>query len=295
MRKLFLYCLLSIATFSSAQENEVLPFPMEENALLWEIKGNGIKKRAYIFGTMHLIEKEYFLFPKKLEKLVSKSDVLVMELDGISNQSAAMEFVMLPENESFFDFFNQAQTDSIFQWVQERFMMDSSTVKMTFNRLKPFVVSQMAVQMAFAGKTESYEMTLEQLANDGELEIIGLETIAFQMSLFDNLTKDQQTELVMASIRNTNDDIDLTQRMMQMYARQNVDSLYLLLEDEGVTISEEQEQFLDQRNKNWIPLIEDIIQTKSAFIAVGAGHLGGPQGILRLLQKEGYQLKPIRL
>ena len=42
---------------------QVSEFPFEESSLLWKIEGPGIKKGAYLFGTMHLIEKEHFYFP----------------------------------------------------------------------------------------------------------------------------------------------------------------------------------------------------------------------------------------
>ena len=40
------------------------------------------------------------------------------------------------------------------------------------------------------------------------------------------------------------------------------------------------------RNKNWVPQIKELIADKKTFIAVGAGHLGGPNGVLRLLEKD---------
>ncbi|MFM7726279.1 MAG: TraB/GumN family protein, partial [Flavobacteriales bacterium] len=53
-------------------------FPMQESSLLWKLEGPGIKKGCYLFGTMHLIEKERFYFPEKLRKLAEKADVIVM-------------------------------------------------------------------------------------------------------------------------------------------------------------------------------------------------------------------------
>lgn len=87
----------------------------------------------------------------------------------------------------------------------------------------------------------------------------------------------------------------MTERMIKLYTTQNVDSLFLMIQDEGGVLADEQNSFLDQRNENWIPKIEEIITSKSAFIAVGAGHLGGPNGVIRLLEKKGYTLTPVKL
>ncbi len=157
------------------------------------------------------------------------------------------------------------------------------------------MVVQMAAQLQFIGKTESYEMTFEKLARENSIDIKGLETIEEQMSLFDNLTKDQQAQMVMEGIRNSERTLQLTKTMQQVYTRQHVDSLYLIIAEEGGTISEEQGEFIDKRNEKWIPKIEAMISEKKTFIAVGAGHLGGPKGVIRLLEKRGYALTPVEL
>ncbi|MEY3237205.1 MAG: hypothetical protein RI883_1306 [Bacteroidota bacterium] len=288
----FFFLLISGITFS--QESALVNFPMKESSLLWKIEGQGIPKGSYIFGSMHLIEKEYFLFPEKLDKLVKKSEQLVMEIAGMPSQSEAMKMVMLKEG-TFFDYFTKEQTDSIIQWAQAEMNLSEPTFRSTMTKMKPFVVVQMATQMQFMGKTESYEMTFEKIANENAVEIKGLETAAQQMAIFDDLTNAQQTEMVMDGIRNEDKSLDMIQSMQKMYVRQNVDSLYIMIQKEGGVLSEEQASFLDSRNKNWVPQIKELIAEKKTFIAVGAGHLGGPNGVLRLLEKEGYMLTPVKL
>jgi UDP-3-O-acyl-N-acetylglucosamine deacetylase len=50
---------------------------------------------------------------------------------------------------------------------------------------------------------------------------------------------------------------------------------------------------LTNRNKNWIPIMEEMILEKPTLFAVGAGHLGGPNGIIRLMIEKGYTLSPV--
>jgi uncharacterized protein YbaP (TraB family) len=280
------------STIINAQERTFEEFPMSQSSLLWKIEGEGIKKASYLFGTMHLIEKEYFIFTPKLENLVKKSDQLVMELAGLPNQLEALNLLKLKEG-SFFDYFTPAQTDSILNWAKDKMKMSEESFRATISKMKPFVLVQMVVQLHFIGKTESYELSFEKIARDNKIEIIGLETLTEQMSIFDNLSKDQQSEMVMEGIRNIDQTIRMTSEMEKLYTRQNVDSLFIMIQKEGGTISEEMTNFIDQRNKNWIPKIKALIADKKTFIAVGAGHLGGPNGVIRLLQKEGYTLTPI--
>jgi uncharacterized protein YbaP (TraB family) len=217
-----------------------------------------------------------------------------MELPGLPNQLEALKLVKLSEG-TFFDYFTAEQTDTILRWAKSELKMSEEKFRSTMGGMKPFVVVQMATQMHFIGKTESYEMTFEKIAKENGIEIKGLETIQQQMSLFDNLTKEEQSEMVMEGIRDSEKTLELTERMQQVYVRQNVDSLFLMISEEGGTISEEQSDFLDKRNENWVPQIEAMIREKKTFIAVGAGHLGGPNGVIRLLEKKGYTISPVEL
>lgn len=287
---LFLFILAFLHSFGQ----EPRPFPMEENAILWEISGNGAKKGSYLFGTMHLIEKEYFFFPESLEKIVAKSKRLTTELGDFSDQSGLMKLMLLEEG-TLFDFFNEEQTDSLLEWAESALGMNEKLFRLSFSKMKPFVVSQMGMQKQLNGKTESYEMTLQKIAQENKLEMSGLETVEEQMSIFDGLTRKQQAAMVMETIRESENAMHFLREMERVYVAQNIDSLYAMITAEEGVISEEEDAFLNQRNERWIPKIEELIQSKRTFIAVGAGHLGGPNGIIRLLEQKGYTLTPVEL
>ena len=115
------------------------------------------------------------------------------------------------------------------------------------------------------------------------------------MGIFDKMTKEQQTEMVMETIRDPKKGIEVTQKMQKLYQGQNVDSLYLMIQEEGGTMTEDQATILDDRNERWIPMIEEMGKKEKLFIAVGAGHLGGPKGVIRLLEQKGYTLTPVKI
>ena len=149
--------------------------------------------------------------------------------------------------------------------------------------------------MQFSGKTASYELTLENLATEKHIELKGLESIDEQMSLFDGLSGTLQAEMVMEVVRKPKDQYIETKKIEALYLRQQIDSLYLSIVNSEGSIASMNTRFIDDRNVKWIPMIEEFIQEKPSFIAVGAGHLGGPNGLIRLLQRRGYQLTPIEL
>jgi uncharacterized protein len=290
----FILTLLSFFFALVGFSQSTTAFPMQESSLLWKIEGPGIQKGSYLFGTMHLIEKQYFIFPDKLEKIVKKTDKLVMELAGLPNQLEALKYVTLTEG-TFADFFTKEQMDSILVWAKAELNMSEEAFTKTMSKMKPFVVVQMATQIHFMGKTESYEVSFEKIARENDIAIAGFETIAEQMGIFDKMTKEQQTEMVMETIRDPKKGIEVTQKMQKLYQGQNVDSLYLMIQEEGGTITEDQATILDDRNERWIPMIEEMAKKEKLFIAVGAGHLGGPKGVIRLLEQKGYTLTPVKI
>jgi uncharacterized protein YbaP (TraB family) len=82
-------------------------------------------------------------------------------------------------------------------------------------------------------------------------------------------------------------------RMSIIYKSQDLDALYQLMV-ESPEMMDSQELLLDRRNRNWIPIMEPAMKKASTFFAVGAGHLGGSQGVLELLRKQGYKVKAIQ-
>ena len=82
------------------------------------------------------------------------------------------------------------------------------------------------------------------------------------------------------------------QEILDLYIAQNLNRISALEEDTNYDTSFYQ-NFIINRNTNWIPIIESYMQNKSSFIAVGAAHLPGEYGVLKLLENKGYTVKPV--
>lgn len=262
------------------------------SSLLWEIKGKKVKSPTYIFGSMHLIPKENFLFPESLKEKVANSDILIMEIGGISEQLAAVQFIMLKEGR-LFDYFEKEQRDSLFHYFKNFLKQDSSTVISRYGRMKPMVLLQLLTQESFGENPASYELSLEAVARKNNIEIQGLETIEQQVGFFDAMTMSEQVDMVMAALRNADSAKEETDQLIALYFKQNVDSLAAHISESDMGSDSFEAIFLTNRNLDWIPKIKTYIKKNSCFIAIGAGHLGGEKGIIQLLRAEGYIVEPI--
>lgn len=266
----------------------------QESSLLWEITGKKVKSPSYLMGTMHLIPKEKFHFPDDLKEKVGASKLLVMEIGGKEEQMKAASLIMLKEG-NLFDHFSQPQKDTLFQYLNEELEIDSSTVKQQFSRVKPFALLQLMTRSAFGESPESYELTLQGIATQNEIPVKGLETVEDQMAVFDNMDMDEQVEMVMSSIRNSENSAEEMNELIDTFLSQDIDALYALMGKEGNSLEKHEGALLTDRNEKWIPSIKKLIKKQPTFIAVGAAHLGGPNGVVELLRKEGYTLTPIKM
>lgn len=81
--------------------------------------------------------------------------------------------------------------------------------------------------------------------------------------------------------------------MMHAYHQQNAEALYRYIMS-SPDIAGSEETLLFNRNRKWVPVMEQAMQKEKIFFAVGAGHLGGPQGLINLLREKGYTITGIR-
>ena len=113
----------------------------------------------------------------------------------------------------------------------------------------------------------------------------GLETAAYQMSMFDSIPYDVQARMLVASIQQNDQGADEDYRkMIDLYKAQDITAMGALITEEGDELANYEQLLLTNRNRNWIPVMANMMSKKATFFAVGAGHLGGSKGVIALLR-----------
>lgn len=136
---------------------------------------------------------------------------------------------------------------------------------------------------------------LAKTAVEYKIPVTGLETAEEQLQIIDKLPMTEQIKALKELAANPDKYINQYRAMTKTYLEQDSDALFSLASAEMKLQGVSQADFLDHRNIRWIPLIEKQIKIAPTFIGVGAGHLGGENGVIKLLRKKGYTLTPIRL
>jgi len=141
---------------------------------------------------------------------------------------------------------------------------------------------------------KSYEMEFMEMAKADEKAMGGLETIEYQMSVFDSIPYTDQAAMLVTSIRGGGEDgEDELSKMVEVYKQQDIAGMQQMFKADVDGIGKYEDIFLKNRNQNWIPVIAEMAKEQPTFFAVGAGHLGGKFGVITLLRKAGYVVSPI--
>ena len=290
MKNLFFIIVLILSFTISAQHLD--------KSLLWKVYGNGIKDTSFLYGTIHMIEKKDFVVSKILKSKLKKSEALVMEinldLDDKSKQFVR-ENALYPSGKSIKDFVNEEDYLFFQSYLKDSLKMNGLKIKIC-EMMRPFYAQSliMADQMK---KTESYEKTFHKLAK--KKEKLGLETIQEQMTILSGGELQTQVNEFIKEMKNGKLDAENEMaKLVRFYKNQDVQGLYnemiASMEKEGGKMGGvTKEDFLDNRNKRWIPKLVQLMNTKTIFIAVGAGHLAGENGLIQLLRNQGYIVSPI--
>ncbi|MCD6013272.1 MAG: TraB/GumN family protein [Flavipsychrobacter sp.] len=263
-----------------------------DKSLLWRVKGKGLVKPSYLFGTIHRICPEDFLWTIKMEENFQKSEKVCfeMDLDDTTVMTEITTGLMSNNGKKLSETLTQEQYN-----IFEKFIQDSLGLEMSFfDQIKPAAIPGMII--ISAGGCEhpiSYENRLTSFAKTSNKEILGLETPKEQLELLDQIPIDSVISQLMYTIQNNTEDTVDFKEMMKAYKDQDLPKLSKMMssiEEPGIDMN----AFLVNRNKKWIPRMTNKMNANSIFFAVGAGHLYGKNGVISLLRKDGYTVEPLK-
>ncbi|MBK6266426.1 TraB/GumN family protein [Marivirga sp. S37H4] len=262
----------------------------EEKALLWKISGNGLEKPSYLFGTIHIICADRYEMSDAVLKAVESVDKIALEVD-MDDPALAGKMQQISVNPGMKNIQEEIPSDKmelVDSYLKAKFGQGIAQLGI----LKPFVLSSMIMVSSMDCETKQYEAEFVKLAQENGKEIIGLESIEFQVSLFDSLDLQEQIKALVESIENPSENNEVLEEMMQAYLAKDLKAIQMNFE-KNEEFEGFQEKILFERNRNWIPIIKETSKSGSIFYAVGAGHLASDQGVIALLRTEGFKVEAV--
>jgi len=294
MKRLLFYSLSSILFLSCKGQSDHL-FIKEKSGetLLWKVSGNGLQKPSFLFGTFHLLCKEDIHFSDQLKKAIKMSDEVYMEMD-MDDPSTLLGGML------YMNMRNDTTLESLYTAEEykrlESYFSDSLKMPiMLLQRAKPyFLVALLYPRMMDCPSPAGVEEELMKIAKEDKKEIKGLETIQFQASVFDSIPYEWQAKELLKNIDSFSIYKSEFETMLRLYKGQELDSINTLMNKSESGEEQFNDLLLNNRNKNWVKQLKQIMKKESVFVAVGAGHLVGEKGLINLLRKEGYKVEPLQ-
>jgi uncharacterized protein YbaP (TraB family) len=291
--------LFVVASCSKSTTKAISGEPKLEDALLWEITGPGFAKPSFLYGTIHLIGGNDYFLPKGTLGAIDNSEAMFFEIDmkemtDMGAMVGLMDKLFMKDDLTLKDLLKEEE----YKLVTD-FFADKGLPLFFLERIKPLFLSAMTYgdfspESFSTGEMKSYEIEFNKLAENKKMKTGGLETVEFQIGVFDQIPYEAQAKMLVETIQSAGAGKDEMEVMTKMYKEQKISQMATsaLGEDEG-GLQDYESILLSNRNKAWIPQI--LVQSKKqpTFYAVGAGHLGGKMGVINLLREAGLTLKPL--
>lgn len=260
------------------------------NALLWRVSKPNIPT-SHIYGTIHVSDPDVTALPNEVSTVLLDADIFTME--AIPDDEELLKF-------SEMMFFNDGTT--LRDFLDEKLFMRTAdilsdhqfTTEMVLF-LKPWAAFLIMNYPPDDGLPLDFQ--LMNTAQENGARITALETLEEQAQIFGGMALESQLRLLLDSVCHyevLEEDFEV---MKSYYLDRNLNDLYIH-SNQYTNVDEKLykdlvKRLLNDRNHTMVERMQDILKEGNAFIAIGAMHLPGPEGVLALLASKGFTVTPV--
>jgi uncharacterized protein len=266
---------------------------------LWEVSGPTGNGTLYLFGTFHLLPKDINWQSKAIDRKLKLSKIYVFELTQSdmtdpASQQLLLSKGLLPTGQSL----DTLVGPDLFAKVE----IAGKAVGLppeALKRLRPWMaavlMSTQAAKVAGFEPGSGVETILQARAAKSKTPVMALETMADQVEALAALDADGAYQMLEETAVELSNAKEVFAEMLTAWASGDSARLEAAFLDDMETFPKAYEALLKQRNLRWLPKLEALLQQRyPAFVAVGAGHLIGPDGIVSLLRAKNYKIKQVQ-
>ena len=256
-----------------------------ENSVLWEVSGNGLEKPSYLFGTIHMICGKDFVMKPEATNAFSKTSKLALEI----NMSDVEELKIVQQAAVGKEPLSKTLSPKQIAQLEEVLKNNGGlTLAQVDNYTLETIMSLLFMKSFGCADLKFYEMEFLTKAKESNKSVVGLEKATEQLDILSKSFTDDELIAYLQKI-----DTNLADTMIKYYTNGDINGLYTMTTDKEQMSVNTKTALLDNRNVNWLKIMPEMMQKESVFFAVGAAHLAGELGVINLLKKAGYTVKPV--
>ncbi|WP_185152624.1 TraB/GumN family protein, partial [Fulvivirga aurantia] len=270
--------------------------------LLWKIERKGLKKASYLFGTIHINDERAFAFSDSVLVAFQQADILALE---VSNDDYVKYSLANRKKDSKNELKAQLGNDD-YQVLRQKVMDESQVDIDQLSNINPMLIEQL-LNRKFTNAKEQRKLDLDNYlfytAKRLGKEVVGLEKIGDGIRASKGFnTRFDQEYFVKRYIEKKDSLSGFDQgKILKEIMTKEFNTLVNLyysgdIETIAARYNSRQQVLLDMigRNKQMVGRLDSLMQNTSVFCAVGAGHLGGENGMIDMLKRRGYSLTPLK-
>ena len=291
----------------------VLVSAVSANAqLLYRVSGADLKKPSYVFGTFHFANSPFVDQVAGVRQALDATDQVYGELNfdvmlNPDSMQVMQKHMLLPEGKTLKTVLTPEQYKKL-DAVLVDYMgvgLSNPMVAQQMGKMSPatlltqlMVLQYLKAHMGEFDPTNLIDQYFQKQAKQNNEPVGGLETLSFQASLLYGAPLKRQIQQLDCFLNNLDYYAQFTERMVKAYYAQDVKALLDLMNEKFNTTCdstpEEMAQLLDNRNLDWASSMPAIMKAAPTLFVVGAGHLPGSKGVLKLLQEKGYTVEAVK-
>lgn len=263
---------------------------MLKNSLLWKLEGKVRSAPSYLFGTMHVRDQRAFQQLSKVYDAIEECDGFAAEFHlEEAGQGIESRLMQLPEGQRISDFFPKNKYQKY-----RKVLLQSTGLDLTnFERMLPFMVVNFASEnLLQQDMSQPLDQHLWDFAKSAEKSLHGIETFQEQMDVLQKITLEDQLSMLNSLCRNISRFRQYLLHLTKLYEAGDMQQLYKMVKKNSKGM---RHLLLYRRNEVMAKRIGAMLEEQRLFAAIGAAHLGGGKGVLRLLKKQGVKVTPVEL
>ncbi|MBL7828794.1 MAG: TraB/GumN family protein [Saprospiraceae bacterium] len=261
-----------------------------KHALLWRIIPPAGGPVSYVFGTMHVRDERAFAWLEKALIHLQSCDYFATEYDFSETDMTSYDSVMkLPEGQTLQTLLPRGAWNRLQFQAQQKLNMPAELL----NHHHPMMVSTMLTTSLLTEEREqTLDETLWQQAVSLGKNIIGVESFADQVGFVKQIPLKTHVKGLVSYLKNPEKEKRQLKKMFRLYVKGDIQSLY---KSAKKNLKGKRNVLLNPRNQRMALRIGAVAKERSLFCAIGAAHLAGEKGVLRLLKKAGFKVKALPL
>lgn len=263
---------------------------------LWRVRS--ATNTVYLLGSIHVMRQDAFSLAAVIETAFESSSVAVFEVDlsagaTVGSALGALAAGALPEGRTLSD----VVSPETYRLAADR-LADAGYDIAVMQRMRPWMVATTLtlaeLRRAGYSPADGVDQVFQRRAVDSGRRVIGLETIDDQLALFADLTPEEDEAFLVQTLRELETLIPQVDELTAHWRAGRVDEVEALLAEGFAAFPRLYAKLVVDRNRRWLPQIEALLAgDQRAFVAVGALHLVGDQGVVELLRGKGYQVEQL--